>query len=143
MDDVKNKLGYLSFAEKSWQELEKALSLLRNVKLRFCLCSENCFDKPEVSLEDWKSVRTSCLEECQAPHTAIFDVFIQRFPDSRNSSARCVYQCESEYAQSKFGEEDQTICEEKCYEEMWKTGLSINQDLRDQYAKIYQEKFNN
>lgn len=141
MDKVKDKLGYTSFAEKAWQELEECLRLLRNVKLRFCQCSENCFDQPEVDLKNWKDLRMSCLEECQSPHNAIFDIFNKKFPQNRDSSTRCIYQCESEFAQSKFGEEDMTICEEKCYEVMLSNLQGLNQDLNDQYRKIYIEKF--
>lgn len=141
MERAKDKLGYTSFGEKAWEELENCLRLLRNVKLRFCDCSESCFEKPEVDLKSWKEVRLGCLEECQIPHNGFFDVFNEKFPQYRDSSTRCIYQCESEYTQTKYGEEDMTICEEKCYEVMFNNLLGLKKDLNDQYLKIYVEKF--
>jgi hypothetical protein len=142
MENVKDKLGYLSFAEKSWEVLDNSLHILRDVKLRFCKCCQNCFDQEEVSLPEWHSKRSSCLLPCQSFHNSIFDVFTSKFSASRDVSLKCVYSCQSEYATSKFGEEDQTICEEKCYETFWKSQKQINEELRVEYEKVFFKKFN-
>lgn len=141
MEDIKDKLGYLSFAEKSWEELDRSLHLLRDVKLKFCRCGESCFTKEEVPLNSWRSIRTACLSDCQAAHNSIFDIFSSKFIGGRDDSVKCVYSCHTEFATSKFGEEDQTICEEKCYEEFWRIQKQLNQELQNQYEKVYLKKF--
>jgi hypothetical protein len=141
MEDIKKKLGYYSFAQLSWEELDKGLHLLRNVKYRFCKCSENCYSQPEVAFNDWKRIRGDCIQRCQQAHDKIFQVFYKEFTAPRDQCLSCVLECGSEYPISKYGEEDMKICEEKCYESLLQKIVDLNSQLNSSYQSIYLEKF--
>ena len=59
----------------------------------------------------------------------------------RDNCLKCVLECDTEHPKSKFGEEDMTICEEKCYENFFYKMQEIKSDLNNIYQSIYLQKY--
>ncbi|CAG9314249.1 unnamed protein product [Blepharisma stoltei] len=141
MDDLKRKLSYYSFTQQCEEELEKGLKILRNVKVKYSKCAESCYSGDPIQLEDWKKVRGNCVKECQEMHDTFFGIFNKKFPNDSNQCKKCVFGCASEYPVSKYGEEDLTICEEKCYEKLLGNLIDMNSSLKETYKSTFLESF--
>ncbi|OMJ83193.1 hypothetical protein SteCoe_15975 [Stentor coeruleus] len=140
-EDVKGKLAYESFPERSWEEIDKSLHLLRDVKYKFTRCAEECYSQGPENLSIWENVRNSCVQTCQNAHDSIFSVFTSNFSPNRDTCLHCALDCGTEYPISKYGEEDLRICEEKCYEKFYKDMVEMNQALENKYQSVYLQKY--